>query len=251
MPTSATSTIVRNPVIEDGFALAGTSTGRVRTGNQYREDPTANWMYGLKGEYKNDSGLTLTGDVSYSKGTLRQEIEVFTLDSPNNIVADYDFRGNTLPDVSFTTLGGQPWDPALYQNYAPQASGLTPIRAGYVPGNLSEFAARMDLRYDFENGFSVRGGVRRSNLSADYQSFRSRSGATSDDLLPFLDFGNADFLSSLSGNFPRQFVTAKPGRDYILERGMAFEPNDTNDSPGSLRRNQQRDFFLDERVLAG
>lgn len=250
-PTSATAAIVRNPVLEDGFAVAGTSTGRVRTGSQVREDPTANWLYGLKGEYKNDSGLSVSSDVSYSKGTLRQKLEVFTLDSPNNIVGSYDFRGHTVPNLALTTAAGQPWDPTNYANYAPQSSGLTPIRAGYVPGNMSELAERIDLSYAFENGFALHTGVRHSDLSADFQSFRSRSPATAADLVPFLDFGDSRFLSSISGDFPRQYVTAKPGSQFIIDRGLAFEPNITGDGPGTLRRNQQRDFFLDERVLAG
>lgn len=251
LPTSATAAIIRNPFIENGFALAGTATGRVRTGNQFREDPTANWLYGLSGEYKNDHGLTIKGDASLSKGTLRQKIEVFTLDSPNNIVANYDFRNGTLPSLTLSTLAGAPWDPALYSNYAPEASGLTPIRAGYVPGNMEEKAARLDVTYDFSTDVAMHAGIRRSDLSADFQSFRSRSGATSADLLPFLDFGDPNFLSGIPGNFPRGFVTARPGQDYILQRGLAFEPNLTGDGADAFRRNQQRDFYLDEGVFAG
>lgn len=250
MPTSATAAIVRNAVVENGFAVAGTATGRVRTGSQVREDPTSNWLYGLKGEYKNE-GLTVSGDVSYSKGTLDQKIEVFTLDSPNNIVANYDFRGRDIPDLTLSTLAGQPWDPAVYANYSPQTSGLTPIRANVLPGRLRELAGRFDVSYAFDSGFVMRAGLRSSELSATFESFRSRSGATSAELVPFLDFGSTNFLSGISGNFPRPFVTARPGSDYIIGRGLTVEPNITGDGPNILRRNQQRDFFLNEQVLAG
>lgn len=248
MPTSATATIVRNPVIENGFAVAGTSTGRIRTGSQFREDPTENWLIGLNGKYRNDKGFKLEADIYKSRGTLRQKIEVFTLDSPNNIVGTYDFRNVTLPSLTLTTLAGQPWDPTVYANYSPQTSGLTPIRANFLPANMDETSARLDMSYDMATNWTIKGGVRFTELTADFQSFRSRAPATAADLLPFLDFGNPAFLSSISGNFPRLFITARPGQSFIIERGLITEPNITGDAPGSLRRNQQRDFFLEEKV---
>jgi iron complex outermembrane recepter protein len=251
MPTSATAAIVRNPVIENGFAVAGTSTGRVRTGSQFREDPTANWLYGLNAKYRNDNGFKFEADIYKARGTLRQKIEVFTVDSPNNIVGTYDFRNSTVPSLTLTNLAGQAWDPALYSNYSPQTSGLTPIRANFIPANLDETSARVDLSYDFSADWSIKGGLRSTDLSADFQSFRSRSAATAADLIPFLDFGDPNFLSGISGNFPRLFITARPGQNFIIERGLISEPNNTGDAPGSLRRNQQRDFFIDEQVLTG
>jgi iron complex outermembrane recepter protein len=250
MPTSTTTAIVRNPILEDNFAIAGTSTGRVRTGNQFREDPTTNSLFGLNGEYRNGEGLTLSGDFYVSKGTLRQKIEVFTVDSPANVVGTYDFRNSTIPSLSLTTLTGQPWDPALYSNYSPQTSGLTPIRANFLPANLEEKAARFDLTYDFSTDLTFKTGVRFADLSADFQSFRSRSAATAADLVPFLDFGNPSFLSGIPGNFPRVFVSARPGQEYIIQRGLATEPNTTGDGANALRRNEQRDFYLDEQVLS-
>jgi iron complex outermembrane recepter protein len=251
MPTSATAAIVRNATVEDGFALAGTATGRVRTGSQFREDPTANWLYGLNAEYLGENGLTIKGDAYFSKGTLRQKIEVFTLDSPNNVAGTYDFRNGVVPSLTLATLTGQPWDPALYANYSPQTSGLTPIRANVLPGNLDETSARLDVSYEFNESVVAHTGIRFTDLNADFQSFRSRAPAVPADLLPFLDFGTADFLSSIPGTFPRTFVTARPGQDFIITRGLANEPNITGDPAGSLRRNEQRDFFLNEEVLSG
>jgi iron complex outermembrane recepter protein len=250
LPTSPTTAIIRNPVVENGFAVAGTATGRIRTGNQFREDPTANWMYGLNGKYVGQNGFTIEGDAYHSEGTLKQKIEVFTLDSPANVVGNYDFRNGTIPGLTLTTLTGQPWDPTTYANYSPQTSGLTPIRANYLPANLKENSGRFDLTYDLSANWAIQGGVRYTALSADFQSFRSRAPAVAADLLPFLDYGSADFLSSISGNFPRLFVSARPGQGYIIERGLAVEPNLTGDGVGSLRRNQQRDFYLDENVRA-
>jgi iron complex outermembrane recepter protein len=251
MPTSATAAIVRNPVIESGFAVAGTSTGRIRTGNQFREDPTENWLIGLNGKYRNDRGFKLEADIYKSRGTLRQKIEVFTLDSPNNVVGSYDFRNGTIPSLTLTTLAGLPWDPTLYANYSPQTSGLTPIRANFLPANMDETSAKFDLSYDFSTNWTIKGGIRHTDLSADFQSFRSRAPASAADLLPFLDFGNPDFLSGISGNFPRLFITARPGQSFIIERGLITEPNITGDGPNVLRRNQQRDFFINEKVLSG
>jgi iron complex outermembrane recepter protein len=248
MPTSTTAAIVRNAVVEDGFAVAGSATGRVRTGNQFREDPTANWMYGLNGVYENESGLKISADSYLSKGTLRQKIEVFTLDSPNNIVGNYDFRGGVVPSINFTTLAGQPWDPALYANYSPQTSGLTPIRANFLPGNLRERSSRLDVSYALNEDWQLHAGMRYTDLDADFQSFRSRATATAADLVPFLDISSPNFLSSISGAFPRVFVSARPGQQYILERALANEPNITGDPAGSLRRNEQRDFYLTEEV---
>jgi iron complex outermembrane recepter protein len=251
LPTSATAPIIRNPVIENGYAVAGTSTGRIRTGSQFREDPTANWLLGLNAKYTNPNGFKLEADIYKSRGTLRQKIEVFTLDSPNNVVGTYDFRNVTIPSLTLTNLAGQPWDPTLYANYSPQTSGLTPIRANFLPANLDEVSAKVDLSYNFAAGWTVKGGIRSTDLTSDFQSFRSRAPATAEDLLPFLDFGNPNFLSSISGNFPRLFITARPGQNFIIDRGLITEPNITGDPPGSLRRNQQRDFFITEKVLSG
>lgn len=251
LPTSATATIVTNAVNEDGYLVAGRSTGRVRVQNQRRKDPTANSLFGLNGRY-DDGRLTIEGDAYYSRGTLEQEIEVVVLDSVTGVVGDYDFRNGPIPDLTLSRPAGTPFDANLPANYVFPTNGTLTLRANYLPASLEEYTGKFDLGYDFGNGVQVSGGVRYVDLSAVSNAFRSRGLATATELAPFAVPGNPAFLNRLSGNFPRSFLSYFPDPGFLIPRVLATEPSrDPNASPGSFLSVEARDYDLQEQTLTG
>lgn len=252
LPTSATAASFRNPVLEavDGFEyiVAAQATGRIRIQNQRRQDPTDNLLMGLNADFDNNDGLTIVADAYYSRGTLRQEIEVIVLDTPNNVIGTFDFRDGPVPSLTLARPAGTPFsltDPGVYT--FPTTGNLT-LRANELPGNLEEYAARVDVGYEVSDGITLSAGARYVDLSADQTSFRSRGLATRAELEPFLAPGDPDFLSGIDGNFPREFATFFPDRDFVLGRVLASEPGD---GPNGFARNNLRDFVLNEKTYTG
>jgi iron complex outermembrane receptor protein len=252
LPTSATAASFRNPVLEtvDGFEyiVAAEATGRIRVQNQRRQDPTDNLLMGFNADFDNNDGLTIVADAYYSRGTLRQEIEVVVLDTPNNVIGTFDFRDGPVPSLSLARPAGTPFsltDPSVYT--FPTTGNLT-LRANQLPGNLEEYAARVDVGYEVSDGITLSAGARYVDLSADQTSFRSRGLATRAELEPFLAPGDPDFLSGIDGNFPREFATFFPDRDFLLGRVLASEPGD---GPDGFARNNLRDFVLNEKTYTG
>lgn len=251
LPTSQALNF-RNPVYQefDGFQyiVSAQSTGRVRVQNQRRKDPTDNLLVGFNAAWENDSGLTIEADAYYSRGTLRQEIEVIVLDTPNNIIGTFDFRDGTVPSLVLERPAGTPFtltDPGVYTY--PTSGNLT-LRANQLPGNLEEYAARLDAGYEVSDGFTLSAGLRYVDLSGDQTSFRSRGLATRAELDPFLAPGDPDFLSGIPGTFPREFATFFPDRDFVLDRVLTSEPGD---GPLGFARNNLRDFVLNEKTYTG
>ncbi len=251
LPTSNTATIITNPTNVDGFLLAGTATGNVRVQNQRRKDPTASQMFGLNGKY-DDGALTIEGDAYYAKGTLRQKIEVVTLDTANNIVGTYDFR-NTIPNLTLQRPAGTAFNANDPQNYNFPTTGTLTLRANLLPGDLSEWTGRFDVGYDFGDGIKLSAGARYVDLSASFEAFRSRGIATRAELTPFAVPGDPNFLSGLAGNFPREFATYFPDPNFLIPRVLATEPPLAADepSPNGYRRNAARDFQINEKTLSG
>lgn len=249
MPTSATAAIITNPVIEDNHIVAGTATGNIRTGNQRRDDPATSLLFGLNGKY-DDGTFTIEADGYYSRGTLRQKIEVVTLQTANNVVGSFDFRNGPIPDLILKTAGGAAFDPSLVANY-PARTDLLTLRANTLPGTLEEWAGRFDVGYDAGDGIKLKAGVRYVDLSGKSEAFRSRADASMADLAPYLDTGNPDFLKGIAGNFPRRFLTGVPDAKFIIDRVLAVEPNLSGDPAGTLRRNAARDYDLREKTLSG
>jgi iron complex outermembrane receptor protein len=251
LPTTQ-NLIFRNAALQnvDGFEyiVAAQATGRVRVQNQRRQDPTDNLLIGFNAAYDNNNGFTIDADAYYSRGTLRQEIEVTVLDTPNNVVGTFDFRNGTVPSLVLERPAGTPFsltDPSVYT--FPTTGNLT-LRANQLPGNLQEYAARVDFGFEVSDGFKITAGARYVDLSADQTSFRSRGLATRAELAPFLAPGDPAFLSSINGNFPREFATFLPNRDFVLGRVLASEPGD---GPNGFARNNLRDFVLNEKTYTG
>lgn len=242
----------RNAVLEtvDGFEyiVAAEATGRIRVQNQRRKDPTDNLLVGFNAAFDSNDGITIEADAYYSRGTLRQEIEVVVLDTPNNLIGTFDFRDGTVPSLTLERPAGTPFsltDPSVYT--FPTTGNLT-LRANQLPGNLEEYAARVDVGFEVSDGFKITTGARYVDLSADQTSFRSRGLATRAELEPFLVPGDPNFLGSIDGDFPREFATFFPDRDFLLGRVLASEPGD---GPDGFARNDLRDFVLNEKTYSG
>ncbi|MDP5104151.1 MAG: TonB-dependent receptor [Erythrobacter sp.] len=242
----------RNPVFQefDGFQyiVSAQSTGRIRTQSQRRKDPTDNLLIGFNAKFDSNDGFTVEGDAYYSRGTLRQEIEVVVLDTPSNVIGTFDFRNGTVPSLVLERPAGTPFtltDPSVY-NF-PTSGNLT-LRANQLPGNLEEYAARVDFGYEVSDGIKLTAGLRYVDLSADQTSFRSRGLATRAELEPFFVAGDPNFLGSIDGDFPREFATFFPDRDFLLDRVLTSEPGD---GPNGFARNNLRDFVLNEKTYTG
>ncbi len=266
---SATALVVANPVIENGYAVAGVARGNIRTGSQVREDPTVSYLYGLNVKY-DDGALSAAIDSYFSKGTLRQKIEVVTLQTANNAVDGiYDFRGNTIPSlrvvapnsVTVANPTGNLFDLTSTTNFPlPRTDRLT-YRANLLPGDLKEFTTKFDVGYQFDTGVKISAGVRYVSLDAKSESFRSRAngnyadglvnGVQQPGLNPFLDRGIPNFLSSISGNFPRAFLTAAPGSQFIVDRTITPTVGEPPLPGDPLTRNAARDYDLNERTISG
>lgn len=269
MANTTTGTVVTNPVIEDGYAVAGVARGNIRTGNQIRKDPTASYLYGLNAKY-DDGAFTANIDGYYSKGTLRQEIEVITLQTANNAVDGiYDFRSGTIPSLTVARAGtitgadpdGQPFDLTATGSFPlPRTDKLT-YRANLLPGDLKELAGKIDLGYDFGSGVTLRAGARFAQLDAKSEAFRSRgdggygdmtiNGQSVPGLNPYLATSYPGFLSGIAGNFPREFLTGIPDKDFILDRVLAPVVGEPGLAGDPLTRNSARDYDLTEKTLSG
>ena len=252
LPTSNTGLVFRNPVYEtlDGFEyiVAAEATGRVRVQNQTRRDPTDNLLVGLNGAFDNDRGITFEADAYYSRGSLRQGIEVVVLDTPSNVIGTFDFRDGTIPSLSLARPAGTAFnvnDPGVYTY--PTSGNLT-LRANLLPATLEEWTARLDFGYEVTPNFKLSTGLRYVNLSGKSESFRSRGLATRAELEQFGVPGDPDILGSIDGNFPREFFTYFPDRDFLLTRVLASEPGD---GPDGFARNAQRDYDLNEKTMTG
>jgi iron complex outermembrane receptor protein len=252
LPTSTTATIVTNAVNEGGYLVAGTSTGRVRVQNQRRLDPTDNLLAGLNGKF-DDGSLTLEGDVYYSRGTLRQKIEVIVQDSLTGVIGNYDFRDGPVPSLTLQRPAGVAFDPNLPTNYVYPTSGTLTLRANLLPATLEEWTGKFDVGYDYGNGTKLRAGVRYVDLRAESDSYRSRGLATAAELAPFGVPGDPNFLDRIGGNFPRSFYTYFPDPDFLIPRVIANEPPlaTQEPSPNGYRRNVDRDYDLSEKTLSG
>jgi iron complex outermembrane recepter protein len=269
LANSATALVVANPVIQDGYAVSGVARGNIRTGSQVREDPTTSYLFGLNAKY-DDGSFKANVDGYYSRGTLRQKIEVITLQTANNAVDGiYDFRNGTIPSLNVVTPNsvtalnpaGTPFNLTSTASFPlPRTDRLT-YRANLLPGNLEEWTSKVDLGYDNGKGIVVSGGVRFVRLKADSNSFRSRSnggyadttisGVAVPGLNPFINTGLPNFLSDIPGNFPRAFLTATPNSAFIIARSLVPVTGEPALPGDPLARNIARDYDLTEQTISG
>jgi iron complex outermembrane recepter protein len=265
-----TNIITATGDIVDGYILAGTSRGTVRVQNQRRLDPTTSYLFGLNGKYDNGA-LTIEGDAYYSRGTLRQKIEVVVLDSTaNSVNGTYDFRNGPVPSLTLlnrdatATTAATTFDVTKASSFVFPASGTAALRANLLPADLEEKTGKIDIGYDFGDGMKVKAGIRFVDLRAESDAFRSRGNAPFEStftpqgaliqqgLKDFAVAGDPNFLSSIGGNFPRSFFSVFPNPEFLIPRVLAVEPSlEPNAPPGTYRRNASRDFDLQEKTISG
>jgi iron complex outermembrane recepter protein len=286
--TTRNPIVANNPVVDgQGYAVAGQALGNVRTGNQIRLDPTTSLLAGINTKY-DDGTWKIEADGYYSRGTLRQKIEVITLQTRNNgVVGVYDFRNNVIPSLSvFSPISptnplpnlASPFDLTLKSNFplprtpAPTTAVPSPAldnllyRANLLPANLDEWTTRFDVGYDNNNGIKLSMGARYVKLTADFTAFRSRSdGLYTDGTIvnPRLPDGRITvpgipevataypgFLSQIPGNFPRAFLTGVPDSDFIIQRVTTAGLGEPGVLGEPLTRNRDRDFKVNESTLS-
>jgi iron complex outermembrane recepter protein len=255
LSTSPTAVVVTNPTIDDrGFVVAGSALGNIRTGSQVREDPTTSTLFGLNGKY-DDGKWSLEGDVYFSQGTLRQKIEVITLQTAANAVrGTFDYRGGVaVPTLTLATPTGAVFDPTLISNFPVSTrTDLLTFRANLLPATMEEVTGKFDVGYVVRDGVKVSAGVRYVELTAISEAFRSRANGTEALLASYYNAGNPTFLDRIPGNFPRQFLTATPDSAFVIARALATEPSlEPGATPDTYRRNAARDYDLTEKTVSG
>lgn len=243
LPNSATAAIITNPVIENNFIVGGTTNGTLTTAGQIRNEPTQSYLGALSGRYDNGS-LRIDGDLSYSRGTIDQTIQIITLQGRTTVPGTFDFRNATVPSLVLGTTAA-PYDPANPANFNPAGNG---VRSNRLIGVLEEWVGKLDGSYKFDNGLSLAAGVRYADLSSTSNAFRSQVTPTLAELQPFLRTVTG-FNPGIPGNFPRSFLSTGPTYDYVFTRAQAAQPDPAN--PGGLLPNVQRDYRLSERTIAG
>jgi hypothetical protein len=97
-----TGLIVTNPVIQDNFVVAGSTSGTVQTAGTQRNEPTTTYLGAVNAKYDNGT-LKVTADASYTRVTLVQTIEVITLQSLAPVTGTFDFRAGPSPSLVLGT----------------------------------------------------------------------------------------------------------------------------------------------------
>jgi iron complex outermembrane receptor protein len=243
LPTSGT--IVANPTLEQGFVVAGRANGTLTTAGQLRDEPTKSYLYALNGKY--DGGrLKVEGDAYFSKGTIRQTIQIITLQAKAAVPGSFDFRAGPIPSLALGTAAA-PFNLADYNNFNPASNG---VRSNLLVGELQESAGRIDFSYETDGGVTLSAGARYVELEARSNAFRSQVTPSRTEIQPFLrTTDGATFLSGIRGDFPRSFLTTDPTFDFVYNRAQQAQPDPNN--PGGLLPNPARDYDLSEKTLAG
>jgi len=245
LPTTANP--VTNAVVENGFVVAGTANGTLNTAGQIRNEPTESFLYALNGKYDNGK-LKVVADGYYSKGTIDQTIQIITLQGAAAVPGSFDFRNNTIPSLSLGTAAA-PYDLTNPANYNLATNG---VRSNRLIGKLDEWTGKVDISYDFDNGFTLSGGVRYTDLGARSNAYRSQVTRPRAEIFPtYVGQTSASFNGDIPGAFPRTFLTTLPTFDYVFTTAQAAQPNPDASARSTLLPNVQRDYDFDEKALAG
>jgi iron complex outermembrane receptor protein len=226
-------------VVQDNFIVAGTTNGTLTTAGQIRNEPTKSYLGAVSGRYES-GGLRIDGDVSYSRGTIDQSIQIITLQARNLVPGTFDFRTGPVPSL---TLGG--FDPTAVANYNLATNG---VRSNLLIGVLEEWVGKIDASYKFGNGLTLAAGARYADLGSTSNAYRSQFTPPFADIQPFLR-QVTDFNPQIPGNFPRSFLSTGPTYDFVFTRAQAAQPDPNR--PGGLLPNVQRDYDLSEKTIAG
>lgn len=226
--------MVTNPVFQGNTIVAGTSRGNLQQAGLYREEPTDSLLAAFGGEWSNDT-LTVGGEVSFSIGTIDQQIRQITLVSLNtSIPGTFDYRAGQVPSLD---LGA--FNVTDYANYRPSE-----VRANELIGQLDELVGKFDVTWQADRGAlsSVSAGVRYRELNSFIRAFRSTVTPTRDEIVPYTRVTTPGaFLPDINGSFPRTFLTTVADVDFITQRALNGRP---------IGRNQARDYDLTETSWA-
>jgi iron complex outermembrane receptor protein len=251
LPSSATGVVVTNPVLEQGFIVAGEANGTLTTAGQIRNEPTTSRLFALNARH-DDGSLFVEGDIYQSRGTIDQTIQIITLQARTAVPGGFDFRSGVVPTLQLgalnpTTGVRTPFDATSFANFNPASNG---VRSNRLIAQLDEWAARFDAGYRFDNGLTLEGGLRYARLDAVSNAFRSQVTPTRTEIEPFLKplFGR-QFLPDIGETIPRSFLSTAPTYDYVFNRAQQAQP-DPN-VPGGLLPNPARDYDLVEKTFGG
>ncbi len=226
---------VTNPVFQGNTILAGTSRGNLQQAGLYREEPSDSLLTAFGGEWESDR-LKVGGEISFSIGTLDQQIRQITLQSLSSTInGAFDYRGGQVPSLDLGTF-----NITDYANYRP-----TEVRTNELIGQLDEAVGKFDVQWRAEAGMlkSISAGARYRQLNSFMRAFRSTATPTRDEIQPYLRVTNpGDFLPDVSGAFPRRFLTTVADVNFITQRALNGRP---------IGRNQARDYDLTETSWAG
>ena len=224
---------ITNPVFQDNYIVAGSSTGTLQQAGVRRDEPTDSFIGALSGRWTGER-LTIDADLSYSEGNLDQTIQQITLDSINrNVPGAFDYRAGAVPSLDLGTF-----DPANPANYR-----ASQVRANQLIGTLDEAVAKIDFRYAADWGplTAVYAGTRARRLNSTTVATRSQLTPTAAEIAPFLGTTDAgDFLQDIGGNFPRGFLTTLIDPNWVINRVGGYP----------LAPNAARDYDLEENAAA-
>lgn len=169
---SAANAVPGSTVIDsDGSLVAGSFNNvLVQSDGRLEVDDVETIVYGFKADWSNDR-WSLSFDVARMEGSNdgRQLINRYRLLNGANVT--YDFRGQTLPSV---VLDGGATNPADRSLYRPDLAFNNPE---YFDN--SETSSRLDVAYDFAEGFLTRAsaGLRYTNSGYERMWFLQNGGA--------------------------------------------------------------------------
>lgn len=227
---------ITNPVFDGNFIVAGDSLGVMQQAGLFRSEPTESTLHALSATWKATPNLTVKPEISASRGTLTQTIRQITLDSVNaNIPGRFDYRAGPVPSLD---LGA--FDVKNPANYKVATNG---VRANLLEAEMKETVGKLDFQYKIDSGVvnKVSAGLRWRDLNANSYAYRSQVTPTTAEIQPYVGVRPGDFLSDISGNFPRPFLTTVSDPDYVLQRATGG---------AALLPNSARDYELKERALA-
>ena len=244
-----TNNPVSNYTLEDNFVVAGTTgSGTLTTAGQQRNEPTRSTMYGLNSTYDNGH-LTIAADGYYSRGTIDQTIQIITLQNVPTVFGTFDFRGAAVPSLKLTTTGGAAFDPTLVSNYKLASNG---VRSNRLLGVLQEYTGKLDLAYKTDGGLTFSTGIRYTDLGSTSHAYRSQVTAPFASVQPFLAVTDGSKIEpDLPNTFPHTYLSTIPDTNFIYTTAQAAQPNPDPNARSALLPNDQRDYNLTERTIAG
>lgn len=213
------------------FIVAGNTSARISQFRQERLEPTDSWLVAAGGSYEGER-WSFSGEASYSKGTLEQEIRLPDLRSIDPVDGFVDFTAGDVPTLELA----DDFDVTDASNYF-----LNRIVANLVPPELDEIAVRGDVGYEVAAGHlrSIEAGLRYRELGSSLTARRSFfTGLDLADIADDLVIFDEDLLDDSGAEIPLPFLIALVSSDE--DYGI----------PKPLDPLTQRDYDIEETSTA-